>query len=294
MFESATDDSARVVNHARDALSQGRIADALDTVDRSRHDEDLDEAGRASLALTGLLGKLALGDLRGAASYSRDLTTLMRVRGVVGAIASFGLGEFAAARGQADQAVSYYERAGEELTAATATVLAAVAQRAGPRDRRPRRDRPRRRAGRGGARRGADPRLAVRRRLRAAHQGRDRADRATAWRSSTRRSRSSTAPAPPGSRPRSAPTSPAGSCCSSPTSLATGHRPAPHVPRSTPGRRSSLRCSARIRWLLERLGEAPDGELRRPAGRAQRRRAPRGPARGRRQAQPRDRSRARA
>ena len=122
MFESATDDSARVVNHARDALSQGRIADALDTVDRSRHDEDIDEAGRASLALTGLLGKLALGDLRGAASYSRDLTNLMRVRGVVGAIASFGLGEFSAARGQDDQAVSYYERSGEEQTVATATV----------------------------------------------------------------------------------------------------------------------------------------------------------------------------
>ncbi len=122
MFESATDDSARVVNHARDALSQGRIADALDTVDRSRHDEDLDEAGRASLALTGLLGKLALGDLRGAASYSRDLTNLMRVRGVVGAIASFGLGEFSAARGQDDQAVSYYERSGEEQTVAAETV----------------------------------------------------------------------------------------------------------------------------------------------------------------------------
>jgi DNA-binding CsgD family transcriptional regulator len=123
MFESATDDSARVVNHARDALSQGRIADALDTVDRSRHDEDLDEAGRASLALTGLLGKLAVGDLRGAASYSRDLTNLMRVRGVVGAIASFGLGEFSAARGQDDQAVSYYERSGEEQTAAATVWL---------------------------------------------------------------------------------------------------------------------------------------------------------------------------
>jgi DNA-binding NarL/FixJ family response regulator len=122
MFESATDDSARVVNHARDAMSQGRIADALDTVDRSRHDEDIDEAGRASLALTGLLGKLALGDLRGAAAYSRELTNLMRVRGVVGAIASFGLGEFSAARGQDDQAVSYYERSGEEQTVAAATV----------------------------------------------------------------------------------------------------------------------------------------------------------------------------
>jgi DNA-binding NarL/FixJ family response regulator len=117
MFESATDDSARVVNHARDALSQGRIADALDTVDRARHDEGLDEPAQASLALTGLLAKLAVGDLRGASAYSRDLTNLMRVRGVVGAMSSFGLGEFAAARGQDDQAVSYYERAGEELAA---------------------------------------------------------------------------------------------------------------------------------------------------------------------------------
>jgi DNA-binding CsgD family transcriptional regulator len=115
MFESATDDSARFVKHARDALSQGRIADALDFVDRARHDEELDEGSRVSLALTGLLAKLARGDLRGAASYSRDLTQLMRVRGAVGAVASFGLGEFAAARGQADQAVSYYERAGEDL-----------------------------------------------------------------------------------------------------------------------------------------------------------------------------------
>src|SRR5262249_33837347 len=89
MFESATDDSARVVNHARDALSQGRITDALDMVERARHTDDLDESARASLALTGLLAKLALGDLRGAAAYSRELTNLMRVRGVVGAMASF-------------------------------------------------------------------------------------------------------------------------------------------------------------------------------------------------------------
>src|SRR5690349_21385769 len=115
MFESATDDSARVVNQARDSLSQGRIGDALDTVDRARHDETLTESAQASLALTGLLAKLAVGDLRGASTYSRDLTNLMRVRGVTGATASFGLGEFAAARGQDDQAVSYYERAGEEL-----------------------------------------------------------------------------------------------------------------------------------------------------------------------------------
>jgi DNA-binding CsgD family transcriptional regulator len=117
MFESATDDSARVVNLARDAMSQGRIADALDTVDRARHDANLGEHAQVSLALTGLLGRLALGDLRGAATYSRDLTNLARVRGVVGATASFGLGEFAAARGQDDQAVSYYEHAGEELAA---------------------------------------------------------------------------------------------------------------------------------------------------------------------------------
>jgi DNA-binding CsgD family transcriptional regulator len=115
MFESATDDSAREVNLARDALSQGRIADALDTVDRARRDDALDDAAHVSLALTGVLAKLAQGDLRGAASYSRDLTNLMRIRGLVGATASFGLGEFAAARGQDDQAVSYYERAGDDL-----------------------------------------------------------------------------------------------------------------------------------------------------------------------------------
>ncbi len=118
MFDSAADDSARVVNHARDALSQGNIADAMSAVDRARHDDGLDDSARVSLALTGVLAKLALGDLRGAATYSRDLTNLMRIRGVIGATASFGLGEFAAARGQADQAVSYYERAGEELAAA--------------------------------------------------------------------------------------------------------------------------------------------------------------------------------
>jgi len=122
MFDSAADDSARFVNHARDALSHGNIADAMSAVDRARHDEGLDDAARASLALTGILAKLALGDLRGAASYSRDLTNLMRVRGIAGATASFGLGEFAAARGQTDQAVSYYERAGEELAAARSHV----------------------------------------------------------------------------------------------------------------------------------------------------------------------------
>lgn len=115
MFDSATDDSARVVHQARDALSQGRIADAMDAVERARHDVRLTEGQRASVNLTGVLGKLALGDLRGAAAFARELTNLMRIRGPVGAMASYGLGEFAAARGNADQAVSYFERAGQEL-----------------------------------------------------------------------------------------------------------------------------------------------------------------------------------
>jgi DNA-binding NarL/FixJ family response regulator len=118
MFDSATDDSARVVNHARDALSQGRISDALNAVEHVRHDVRLDDGRRVTLFLTGLHSKLALGDLRGAASYARELTNLMRVRGIVGATASFGLGDFAAARANADQAVSYYERCGHELAAA--------------------------------------------------------------------------------------------------------------------------------------------------------------------------------
>src|SRR5262249_6255535 len=115
MFDIPTDDSARVVRQARDALSQGRIADAMDIVDRARRSDDLDDSGRAAIALTGLLGRLALGDLRGAAAHSRDLSGLLRIRGPVAAIANFGLGEFAAARGQDDQAVSYYQRAGDEL-----------------------------------------------------------------------------------------------------------------------------------------------------------------------------------
>lgn len=122
MFGFATDDSARVVNHARDALSQGRIADALDAVDRARHRDDLGDSGLVTIALTGLLAKLALGDLRGAAAYSRELTNLMRIRGPIGAISSFGLGEFAAARSLPDQAVSFYERAGEELRSVKGTL----------------------------------------------------------------------------------------------------------------------------------------------------------------------------
>jgi DNA-binding CsgD family transcriptional regulator len=118
MFESATDDnSARVVNQACDALFQGRIADAMDAVERARRQEDLDDSGRVVVALTGLLGQLALGDLRGAAAYSRDLTGLLRVRGLISATANFGLGEFAAARGMDEQAISYYQRAGDEQSA---------------------------------------------------------------------------------------------------------------------------------------------------------------------------------
>ena len=78
---------------------------------------------RRALALTGVLARLALGDTRGAAPYSRELTSLVRVRGVVSATACFGLGEFAAARGQADQAVAFYERTGEELGAGSRTWL---------------------------------------------------------------------------------------------------------------------------------------------------------------------------
>jgi len=113
----ASDDSARFVGLASDALLEGRIRDALDLVDRARHDDDLDDAAKARLALTGVQGRLAMGDTRGAAPYSRELTSLVRVRGVVSATACFGLGEFAAARGQADQAVAFYERTGDELVA---------------------------------------------------------------------------------------------------------------------------------------------------------------------------------
>jgi DNA-binding CsgD family transcriptional regulator len=111
----ASDDSARFAHRASDALLEGRIGDALDLVDQGRREEIGDDRSRAALALTGLLARLALGDTRGAAPYSRDLTSLVRVRGVVSATACFGLGEFAAARGQVDQAVAYYERTGEEL-----------------------------------------------------------------------------------------------------------------------------------------------------------------------------------
>ncbi len=117
-FEPETDVSARVAIEARDALLQGRISDALELVEGARHDPDLPPESRVEVAVTGLLSRLARGDLRGAAPFSRELTTLVRVRGTVAARACFGLGEFAAARGQTDLSVTYYESAGEELAGA--------------------------------------------------------------------------------------------------------------------------------------------------------------------------------
>jgi DNA-binding NarL/FixJ family response regulator len=119
-FEPETDVSARVVIEARNSLLQGRISDALELVESARHEPDLSDGSRAELALTGLLSRLARGDLRGAAPFSRELTGLVRIRGPVAARACFGLGEFAAARGQTDLAVTYYESAGDELDGADA------------------------------------------------------------------------------------------------------------------------------------------------------------------------------
>ncbi len=99
-------------------MLQGRISDALELVEGARREGDLSDESRAELALTGLLSRLARGDLRGAAPFSRELTGLVRLRGPVAARACFGLGEFAAARGQTDLSVTYYESAGEELDGA--------------------------------------------------------------------------------------------------------------------------------------------------------------------------------
>jgi DNA-binding CsgD family transcriptional regulator len=99
-------------------LLQGRVTDALELVDGTRHDDTVTDATRADLALIGLLARLARGDLRGAAPFSRELTALVRVRGRTAAVACFALGEFAAARGQTDAAQSYFESAGDELATA--------------------------------------------------------------------------------------------------------------------------------------------------------------------------------
>jgi DNA-binding NarL/FixJ family response regulator len=116
-YEPVADGSARVLIEARDALSQGRIADASAAVDGVRHD-DLDDGTRAGLAVIGLLARLARGDIRGAAPYSRELTPLTRNGGRVAALAWYGLAELAAARGQTDVAISGFERVEEEQTAA--------------------------------------------------------------------------------------------------------------------------------------------------------------------------------
>jgi DNA-binding NarL/FixJ family response regulator len=112
-YEPVADDSARVLTVARDALSQGRVADALAAVGGVRRDE-LDDETRAGLALIGLLATLARGDVRGAAPYSRELTSLTRTAGRAAAIAWFGLAELAAARGQTDLAISEFERVERE------------------------------------------------------------------------------------------------------------------------------------------------------------------------------------
>jgi DNA-binding NarL/FixJ family response regulator len=116
-YEPVADDSARVLTDARDALSQGRLADASAAVDSVRRDE-VDDETRAGLAVIGLLASLARGDVRGAAPYSRELTSLTRSGGRAAAIARFGLAEFAAARGQTDLAISEFERVDQEQAAA--------------------------------------------------------------------------------------------------------------------------------------------------------------------------------
>ncbi len=175
--EPATDVSARVRMQARNALLQGRIADAIELADRARHDDDLDDAARAQVALTGLLARLARGDVRGAAPYSRELTTLTRVHGRVAAHRLL--------RARRVRLGARPDRPGGRLLRAggrgarrrRGPFLAAVAQRARPAHRRSRRDRDRGRAGRGGAGRGAGRALVVRRCLHAAHPRGHRAHR---------------------------------------------------------------------------------------------------------------------
>jgi len=71
-YEPVADGSARALNDARDALSQGRIADASAAVERVRRD-DLKDDTKVGIAVIGLLARLARGDIRGAAPYSREL-----------------------------------------------------------------------------------------------------------------------------------------------------------------------------------------------------------------------------
>ncbi|WP_151083951.1 helix-turn-helix transcriptional regulator [Nocardioides cynanchi] len=112
-YEPVADDSARVLILARDALSQGRIGDASAAVDSVGRD-DVPAEVRAGLALIGLVARLARGDVRGAAPYSRELTGLTRERGRVAALAWYGLAELAAARAQTDLAITAFEHVDEE------------------------------------------------------------------------------------------------------------------------------------------------------------------------------------
>jgi DNA-binding CsgD family transcriptional regulator len=116
-YEPVADGSARVLNDARDALSQGRIADASAAVESVRRD-DLEDDARVGIAIIGLLARLARGDVRGAAPYSRELAALARYSGRIGATAYYGMAEFSAARGQTDLAISQFERVDQEQTQA--------------------------------------------------------------------------------------------------------------------------------------------------------------------------------
>ena len=291
MFDSAADDSARVVNHARDALSQGRIGDALSAVDLVRHDVRLSDSRRVTLFLTGLHAKLAQGDLRGGASYARELTNLMRVRGVVGATASFGLGDFAAARGQLRPGRVLLRALRARARRRPQPRLAAMAQRPGPGDRWPRRDRRGDRPGRGRA--GGGPAA--------------RSTYAIAY-----ALRTYAAVAPTGNRVALLEEAlelldGAGAArleAQIRTDLAAwilllqpteSQRAVDHLRAAEKYARTEELgpLLSRIRWLLERLGEAPDGEV--PGRMAELSAAEQrvAAARRRRQAQPRDRRRAR-
>ena len=98
--ESATDVSARVSSEARNALLQGRIADALDLVDGARHDPG-PHRGRPGRARPDRAA-VAAGPRRPArrrAVLTRADLAGARPRTRRPPRACFGLGEFAAARG---------------------------------------------------------------------------------------------------------------------------------------------------------------------------------------------------
>lgn len=123
-FIPATDETARVLDDARECLLQGRIADALATVDKLQADDDLTAEDRSSLALIGVVAKLSRGDVRGATPFARELTGLVGHAGLTAARASYGLGEFTAARGQSVLALAHFGQAGDELPSVdTATWL---------------------------------------------------------------------------------------------------------------------------------------------------------------------------